>query len=75
MSPSSLHGRDNVPVPTVEQTLDAASACRPALVLESMYYCEEPDLVAVMRAVAPLDPGARLQVLAYAMNLRRRAET
>ena len=74
MNPSSLHDRNDDHVPTVVQTLDAAIACRPALVLESVYYCEEPDLVAVMRAVATLDAGARLQVLAYAMNLRRQAE-
>jgi hypothetical protein len=43
----------------------------PALLLECVHYAAEPELMAVIRAVAELDPGQRLVVMAYARRLSR----
>lgn len=42
---------------------------RPDRVLECVYYSSEPDLWAVVRAVARLDHAARLQVMNYVRTI------
>jgi|tagenome__1003787_1003787.scaffolds.fasta_scaffold14775434_2 hypothetical protein len=41
----------------------------PNTMMECLYYSAEPDLWAVIRAVARLDGAARLQVMSYARKL------
>jgi hypothetical protein len=43
----------------------------PALLLECVHYAAEPELMAVIRAVADLDAGQRLVVMGYARRLSR----
>ena len=42
---------------------------RPDRVLECVYYSSEPDLWAVVRAVARLDHAARIQVMNYVRTI------
>jgi hypothetical protein len=48
---------------------------RPALLLECLHYAAEPELMAVIRAVAELDAGTRLVVMAYARRLSDEARS
>ena len=47
----------------------------PALLLECLHYAAEPELMAVIRAVAELDAGQRFVVMAYARRLSREAHS
>ena len=47
----------------------------PALLLECLHYAVEPELLAVIRAVAELDPGQRLVVMGYARRLSGEAHS
>jgi hypothetical protein len=42
---------------------------RASAVIECVYYAAEPDLMALMRAVARLDPASRLKIMNYARKL------
>jgi hypothetical protein len=44
---------------------------QPSHLLELLYYGSEPDLVAVMRAIAALDSPTRLKVLSIAQAMSR----
>lgn len=56
----------------VAQALREGCVVAPVL-LECLYYATEPDLLAAIRAVAALDTGARLVVMAYARRLAEEA--
>ena len=49
---------------TIAEMLDSLS-----LLLESLYYARESDLMVVMRAVAALDAASRLKILAHVQSL------
>jgi hypothetical protein len=41
----------------------------PSAMLECIYYCVEPDLLATIRAIASLGSAERLMVMSYAKKL------
>ncbi|MDQ4061801.1 MAG: hypothetical protein M3145_11960 [Pseudomonadota bacterium] len=49
---------------TIAEMIDS-----PSLLLESLHYARESDLMAIMRAVAALDAASRLKILAHAQSL------
>jgi hypothetical protein len=61
-----------------EEVVSQAVRCgyvHPALLLECVHYAAEPELLAVIRAVAELDASQRLVVMGYARRLSREARS
>lgn len=59
-------------IPTVKEALAITIAemiDSPSLLLETLHYARESDLLVVMRAVAALDAASRLKILAHAQSL------